>query len=151
MCIIVDANLASAVFSRPPADEMRPVIKWLFKGNGKLVHGGKLTKELLKVSKAGSALVELRKSRRAIDIEAEDPSAFAAALAWCKQRCRSDDPHVIAIARLSGARTLVTNDKKAMVDFKNRALVPAPPGRIYQRAKHATKLLAHTRGCRGRA
>jgi hypothetical protein len=149
MCIIVDANLASAVFSRPPADAMRPVIKWLFKGDGKLVHGGKLTKELLKVSKAGSALVELRKNRRAIDIEAEDPSAFAAALAWCKGRCRSNDPHVVAIARLSGARTLVTNDKQAMQDFKDKVLVPTPPGKIYQRTKHAKRLLTHTPGCRG--
>lgn len=149
MCVIVDANMASAVFSRPPADEVKPVVRWLLKGKGVLVHGGKLTSELSRVSQARKTLVELRRSGKAIDIEAENPSVFATEVAWCKEHCRSNDPHVIAIARSSGARTLVTNDRLAMEDFKNTDLVPKPAGKIYQRAKHAA-LLTHTRGCRGR-
>ena len=147
MCVIVDANLASAVFSRPPADEMRPVIAWLLKGKGVLIHGGRLTVELRRLAEVRKTLVELRRAGKAIDVEAEDPFAFAKDFAWCKERCRSNDPHLLVIARRSGARTLVTNDKHAMDDFRDRKLVPAPAGRIYQRQEHA-KLLTHTRGCR---
>ena len=149
MCVIVDANMASAVFSRPPADEVKPVVTWLLKGKGVLIHGGKLTSELSRLSQARKTLVELRRSGKAIDVEAENPSLFATEVAWCKARCRSNDPHVIAIARLSGARTLVTNDSRAMEDFKNTNLVAKPGGKIYQREEHAA-LLAHTRGCRRR-
>jgi hypothetical protein len=84
MCVIVDANMASAVFSRPPADDVKPVITWLLKGNGVLIHGGKLTSELSRVSQARKTLVELRRSGKAIDVEAENPSLFATEVAlWC--------------------------------------------------------------------
>ena len=46
-------------------------------------------------------------------------------------RCVSDDPHVVALAQLSGARLLYSNDTDLMQDFRNRNLIDRPRGRIY--------------------
>jgi hypothetical protein len=62
--------------------------------------------------------------------------------------CKSDDEHVIALARLSGARLLCTEDADLMSDFKNLTLVPSPKGRIYRKAAHKI-MLSHTNSCRG--
>jgi hypothetical protein len=146
MCVIVDANMASQVFSRPPTVDGKPVIEWLLKREGLLVFGGKLTSELSRLRDAMRTLVELRRAGKAVDVESANPRAHAEQLAWCALRCRSNDAHVLAIARCSGARTLVTNDARAMDDFKDKDLLSNPRGKIYQRAEHAS-LLTHTQGC----
>lgn len=48
------------------------------------------------------------------------------------ENCRSNDFHVIALARVSGARLLFTNDRTLEQDFKDRSLVPDPRGKIYK-------------------
>ena len=63
--------------------------------------------------------------------------------------CRSNDLHVVALARLSGARVLCTNDHDLEIDFTNRQLVPAPKGKIYKNANHKA-ILIHNRLCIGR-
>ena len=45
--------------------------------------------------------------------------------------CRSNDQHVIALAQLSGARLLYSNDRNLNHDFVNPELVPQPTGRVY--------------------
>ena len=65
-------------------------------------------------------------------------------------QCKSDDPHVIALARISGARILCSHDKTLHKDFKNEELVSNPKGRIYQNAKHVPLLrkYGHSEACR---
>ncbi|MDE0306934.1 MAG: hypothetical protein OXI87_18940 [Albidovulum sp.] len=46
--------------------------------------------------------------------------------------CESNDQHVLALARISGARLLYTNDQKLMDDFKNTELVSTPKGKVYR-------------------
>lgn len=48
-----------------------------------------------------------------------------------KDVCVSDDEHVLALAITSGARLLYTNDNLLMDDFRNRDIIPGPPGKIY--------------------
>ena len=43
----------------------------------------------------------------------------------------SDDPHVLALAQMSGARLLYSNDKELRNDFKNRKLIHSPNGKVY--------------------
>lgn len=57
--------------------------------------------------------------------------------------CESNDTHVVALARASGARTLCTHDKALQRDFRNPALVANPRGSVYQRPEHG-RLLRHT-------
>ena len=42
MCIVIDANVFSSVFSRSSLDhgEFKPVLKWIIEGRGKIVYGG---------------------------------------------------------------------------------------------------------------
>ena len=42
----------------------------------------------------------------------------------------SDDPHVLGLALVSGARLLYTNDLNLQKDFKNPALI-RPRGKVY--------------------
>ncbi len=44
---------------------------------------------------------------------------------------RSNDPHVLALAQLSRARLLFTNDKELEQDFGDKALIDGPRGRVY--------------------
>ena len=45
--------------------------------------------------------------------------------------CRSDDPHVLALARVSGARLLFANDGRLIQDFQNNDILRRPPGKVY--------------------
>jgi len=147
MCVIVDANVASQVFASPPVEDFRPVMRWLLKRNGKLVYGGENARELFKVRAAVRAVQELRRSGRA---HREEDGVVDAETDRVKDGglCVSDDPHVVALARVSGARTLCSHDQDLHLDFRNRELISNPRGMVYQNAGHA-HLLRHTSGCPG--
>ena len=55
---------------------------------------------------------------------------------------RSDDPHVLALARQSGARLLYTGDSKLIADFTDRRIIQEPRGKVYSGAANA-KLLTN--------
>ena len=61
---------------------------------------------------------------------------------------RSDDPHVLALARTAGVRLLYTGDRDLMADFKNKELIDRPRGRVYTGAANAPLLTAVA--CAGR-
>lgn len=149
MCVIVDANRAHDVFCSPPAPQYVPLLNWLLSG-GYLVYGGQLARELMRVEAARKLLLELRRAGIArlqdeatIDAETGRVAASGA--------CTSDDPHVIALARVSGARTICTEDLALMQDLKNRELLPAPAAKIFRdgRRRDHRRLLHHCRGCLG--
>lgn len=148
MCLIVDANRASLVFSSQPGPDFSPLWDWLNGPDGRLVYGGKLAEELVKVRHAASLLQELLRAGKA---HLADRSKVDHETARLQGRCRSNDPHVLALARVTGARILCTRDDDLIADFTDRALL-RPKGKVYQRAQHATlfsgKLKGHSRGCR---
>lgn len=140
MCVIVDANLASVVFGSPAHPDFAPVIDWLH-GEGRLVYGGQLTRELEKAGRVRKYLLELNRAGRAL------PYPDAALETEARRvRCRSNDPHVIALARVSGARTLCSRDTLLHADFKDAKLVSSPRGMVYQSSSHRP-LLRHTASC----
>ena len=57
-----------------------------------------------------------------------------------KNACISNDCHIIALARASGARLLCSDDVKLGEDFKNKKWIDKPRGKIYKNATH-NKLL----------
>lgn len=144
MCLIVDANRAHVLFGQPGSDVAAAVWKWLRK-DGILIYGGQLAAELGRTAGALRLLAELRRSGRAVkesdvDIAREEERIKASG------ECASNDQHVIALACVSGARVLYTEDKTLMKDFVNTRLL-RPKGKIYRRAQQR-RLLAHARGCR---
>jgi hypothetical protein len=149
MCIIIDANLAALVFSSDTPDDFCPLIDWLTVAtkDGKLVIGGKLTREIDKVAVARRFVTVLLRAGRArvlpSDVVDEEANRIA-------NSCESDDPHVIALAIISGARILCSQDRTLHRDFTNRALISNPSGHIYQNEEHAHLLrrYGHTEACR---
>ena len=69
-------------------------------------------------------------------------------------RHQSDDPHVLALAQISGARLLYTNDRALQRDFNNHRLIDEPRGKVYTTYRSRTfsdthqKLLANKDLCR---
>lgn len=150
MCVIVDADVASSVFGNPPHDDFLPVFEWLHnpKKDGRLVHGGRLTRELSGVEYVRRYLAALNRAGRASVIPddrvtPEEDRVVAMGI------CKSGDAHIIALARISGARTLCSHDKDLHHDFTNSRLISRPRGSVYQNRSH-THLLRHTSACRRR-
>jgi len=148
MCLIVDANVAARVFAIPCDTDYAPIWNWIEDRDGKLVYGGRNRTELERVGEARRRLFTLWQAGRAIRITAERVSVEERIIAKLG-RCRSDDPHVIALARASGARVLCTEDVDLERDFKDRQLVPRPRGAIFKRKSH-WRLLKHNPICEGR-
>lgn len=145
MCVIVDTNLASKVFSGPPNKDFVPLLKWLTAQNGCLVYGGTLAAELEEVAAVRRLLRVLLQAGRALLIpenEVTDEQVVVDNLSLCQ----SNDSHIIALARVSGARTLCSHDAALHTDFKNPKLIAKPRGSVYQNAAHV-KLLRHTTSC----
>ena len=59
--------------------------------------------------------------------------------------CNSNDQHVLALALVSGARLLYTNDAALIADFKNRQIVANPRGKVYTTAENSEVTNAHRR------
>jgi hypothetical protein len=146
VCIIIDANLASRVFGSPRPPDYAPLWRWIEEADGVIVYGGKLAGELNRIEAARRYLHQLYSAGKAHREPDDNVRAEEDKIAG---KCRSDDPHVIALARLTGARVLCSADTDLHDDFKNLALVPRPKGRVYQTAKHA-RVLGHTPNCVGR-
>ena len=142
MCIIVDANRLGAFLADPPGADAAPLRAWLDRG-GRIVYstGGAFAREvgrptrdrLLTYVRAGRA--KLIPADRFADDERrlrDDPDL------------RSDDPHVLALAREAGVRLLHTGDAALTADFKNRKFLDRPRGKVYSSAANA-RLLDTTR------
>ena len=57
--------------------------------------------------------------------------------------CVSDDPHIIALARVGTVRLLCSDDEDLATDFTNKDLIGNPRGSVYKRAEHAHLLDKH--------
>lgn len=133
MCIIIDANVFGTFLREPPAEETVPIHNWLNR-KGRIVYstGGKFAGEIGR--KARERLLIYVRAGRAVEVKAERLHDEETVLAG---RIVSDDPHVLALARVSGARLLYTNDTDLMTDFKNKRLIDDPRGSVYTRAANA--------------
>ena len=95
--------------------------------------GGRLRSELSDCGRNQSflrAYNQLRLNGRVRDITDSVVDAETETLA-ASQVCRSNDAHVLALARMSGARLLYTNDQALQQDFGDPQIVANPRGRVY--------------------
>ena len=130
MCAIVDANVAHQVFGTNRPNAGVEFFAWLSSGNGSLVLGGKLRHELNKIY---SFTVWQKEATAAGRVILRDDGEVDAVAEELKKEgvCKSDDEHVVALAKLSGARLLYSNDDKLQKDFKNKELIDNPRGSVY--------------------
>lgn len=134
MCMIVDACVVSHLTNK--TTDGQPVLKWLLDGKAKsgMIIGGWLTAELYKAG-LGELLVLLKQAARLHEIEEAVLKNHESALRASKQR-KSNDVHVLALARVSRARLVFTTDRNLGVDLKNKKLVPQTIS-IYKNAGHS--------------
>ena len=145
MCAIVDTNVVSEVFGAnlPPAGEK--FFDWLNKGSGRLVVGGKLLEELKKSS------ADFRhwgkEAQLAGRMKIVDKSEVDARTEQIQNEgtIRSDDPHVIALAQVSRARLLYSNDGNLQQDFKDKSLINDPRGKVYSTSGGGSFQRSHDR------
>lgn len=144
MCIIVDANRLGGFLAEEPHADAAPIRRWLDRGAGSLVYstGGKFAKEL--GGKALRKLADYSRAGRARSVDATRLAEQEAELKASGKQLRSDDPHVLALARASGARLLYTADSDLIEDFKDRRLVRNPRGKVYSGAANADLLTDQT-------
>lgn len=118
MCLIIDANKAAdlAHLRRP---YLVPLLKWINQG-GRIASGGRLERELLKIADMRSLLAEWSRRGSLVKIAADELTSETERL---RANCRSNDPHVLALANLSGADVVVTEDRDLIDDLRDAALV----------------------------
>ena len=154
MCAIIDANVRDQVFGKSRPEAGQYLFDWLnIDSDGvKLVVGGKLFQELSESGEFNRWLRTALRFGRARRIPDNEVNAATKELQE-QLSCASDDEHVLALARVSGARLLYTNDRDLQRDFKNRRILSGVQGRVYttQRTTNVTSthknLLRRTNLC----
>lgn len=135
MSLIIDANCAGDALSGRPSADFVPIVDALLKGVAKLVVGGKLKQEYQRHGPTWRYLRILDQAGRARFVDDSAVDAEEERLVGAFQ-LRSDDPHVLALARVSGARLLCSRDQNLHADFDNPEIISDPRGYIYQAAAH---------------
>lgn len=103
---------------------------WLENGKGKLAIGGRLRYELGQSERFQVLLDLLLQAGSAVDIPDREVDTATETL-QSQGICKSDDEHVLALAKVSGARLLFTNDRELQKDFKNREIIDGVQGRVF--------------------
>ncbi len=137
MCLIADAATFGDLLSDPTTDDAVPIQTWLDRG-GTLVYstGGKFGAEVERSPNLKRRLEVYVRAGKARLVRYERLAADEASLST-RPDLRSDDPHVLALARASGTRLLFTRDAALMADFKNKALIDRPRGKVYASASNS--------------
>ena len=138
MCIIIDASVLGKFLANPPGTDALPIHTWLIRRKGKLVYstGGKFADEI--IGKARRRLTDYVRAGLAVE-EPRQERLYEEEQAL-EDEIESDDPHVLALARVSGARLLYTGDGDLMADFKNKRFIDRPRGKVYSSAANRNLL-----------
>ena len=130
MCAIVDVNVAHEVFGLSPHPAGERFRNWINGGSGRLVAGGKLLEELENSPGFRDwSRTALNAGKMRIVNESEVNGRTERL--QVEGAYRSNDPHVLALAQVSGARLLYSNDIALQRDFGNKGLIDNPRGKVY--------------------
>ena len=146
MCAIVDANVRDQVFGGAQTDAGKFFLDWLLRpGGGTLALGGELKNELSDNGRNLSFMSTYRQLRldgRVREIPDgrvdDETSALQGRLI-----CQSNDAHILALANLSGARLLFSNDQALQKDFKNSRIINEPRGKVYTTVMRSSVTRVH--------
>lgn len=128
MCLILDTNMYG-LFLASDNEDMNPVRDWIDNKTGKIAHSptGKMKDELDKYPKMRKRFKEYSRAGKLKTFPREDVEREKNRL----PPLQSDDPDIIALARVSGVRLLVSGDENLHADFKQIV-----GGSIYQTRQH---------------
>ena len=128
--MIVDANVLGMFLLQPKNPDTAPIHEWLQRGWGSIVYsaGGRFETDI--VSRNRERLAGLVRAGRARLVPWERVEPHQAGFG----NIRSDDPHVLALARAADVRLLYTRDRRLRRDFRDRQLIG---GAIYRDRRDA--------------
>ena len=131
MCAIVDASVVGKVFNPNRSGAAEKFYDWINVGAGRLVVGGKVLKELSDNSNFRKWRQQAIQAGRIKTINEDDIKRDLRTLNDEQLSHKSNDAHVLALARASGARLLYSDDGDLQQDFKNGKLIKKPRGTVY--------------------
>jgi hypothetical protein len=130
VCLIVDASCCTHVFRKEDDEYFGHIQAQLFAKNSKvhIVYGGKLTQEyeVAGVSRIVKTLDQAGRAQHASTSALDHQDQLIK-----KKRCKSNDRHILALALVSNARLLCTNDENLKEDFINAELLSNPRGSVF--------------------
>ena len=139
MCLIIDADVMSRCFNGD--SDFLPVYEALLRKKAIAFYGGKLADEYAKMTTFRSRIAAMDRigafkqfSRNSVESETKTVAD--------SKLCRSNDVHIIALARVSHCRLLCSNDKKLHADFTNPKILK-PKGSVYSSKKHSHLIHKH--------
>jgi predicted nucleic acid-binding protein len=125
MPIIIDANRAGD-FCHPFSMHAPEILRRIAEKRTRVTVGGKLLHELSQ-TRIKQLLLEWARSGR-LDRQ-NDEHVNAETERFASTNLSSDDPHIIALAYISGCRLLYTEDSALIIDFKNTSII-SPKGKV---------------------
>ena len=138
MCAIVDADVVHQLVGPKQTEAGKRFREWLDSGRGELVVGGKNTKELTHNRNFARWFVEARRLGRRVR-QVRD-AMIKEAEEQLSGRATSNDRHVLALALVSGARLLFTDDRRLRNDFTNTEVISNPDGKVYTARSNVERL-----------
>jgi hypothetical protein len=134
MCLIIDNDVVAQVLLKPNDPDFSPVSERLFgrkKGLWRLVYGGRLLTEYRGNYNVVRVLAILDQRGAARQFSSDEIRVAESDLSK-EANFISNDLHILALARISNARPLISHDKDLHRDFKNPKILNAPRGSVYQ-------------------
>lgn len=116
MCIVPDAPILIPMLkpSDPAHEEFAPVLLWVRNGRGKFVVGGsKWKQELRAVRSILQPLQELERRGKIVFTPDAEVDAEVQVVKDLEPRADFDDPHLVALVRLTGCRLVCLRDPRA--------------------------------------
>jgi hypothetical protein len=142
VCVIVDTCVVHEVLpgsiekGAHPNDPYRPLRRDIANGVTPIVFGGRLADEYSGCSQIVKNIIqELSRAGKALKVDATVINAEAQTLR-ASGLCRSDDPHVLALAKVSGARLVCTIDGALREDVCDKNILRKPRGKLWSPAGH---------------
>ena len=145
MCIVADPPTLVPMFKVTDPEHLAfaPVRNWVVDGPGKFVIGGtKYKTELMAVASIIAFLKELEKRGKIIRKSDSDVDAEESAVKLIEPTKDFDDPHLVALVRLTGCKLICIRDPRSHRFLRAAKLYRATRDRprLYTRAKNASLL-----------
>ena len=106
--------------------------------------GGQLAKEYAKVGSVRRLFSELLRSGRARLVDHDEVDRITQEVKD-EGKCRSDDAHIIALAKVGRVRLMCSNDGDLRRDFVDPDIL-SPRGNLFSRKSHQHLLREHCAG-----
>ena len=120
MCVVIDANAATQSIGRGATEAGSRFLEYVSKGRLVLAYGGaKFRRELAGCGEGFRRWLALALSNKRVVSVSDEMVATVVHELKVLRSCRSNDVHVVALARVANAGLVFTNDRLLQSDCQN--------------------------------